>query len=735
MAIQNRRGYEADFDPAKMLPGEWAVSLDTKYVRMCFAPGECLRMATYEGFEQDMEEVRRILTECKTIEEAVKRVNTEVSANAKAVEEYTEQAKTYMESASTSASIAKSSETNAKTSETNAKASENNAKVSEQNAQRVFESLPEDYSELSEEVGKLSSEIEELQNATMEVVPIIEGYENGYVDYKGDKAETTALKCIEFECKYGDIFYYTGKLLGSAKVARSAFFNDETFVNYDVISSTEPVLYENEKIVIPKGINKVIFSAYTFDGVPFVIKHNKYKDIPNRGDIKNYFHSTSKDFMGHNPIPKCDTDFLQFICYGQSLSNGSDSLFVSDDVVEKCYMLGSVSEPTTTLNPLRLTTNSQHPIVSAINSFATLFHSFVDKNTNFIAGSYGAGGQSIAQLMSATRQAEIKAEENYNYDISTSGKYQIFLNSLTKGKEVANSCGKSITCPAIVFLQGERDYYTDESLSTQSGRAVNAYACGGDKGKYKLYMSRLKEDMQNAVMETYGQTEKPLFLIYQCNGGFVKNKEMSINMAQIEFAEENEDVILLQSPYALPHYSSSHMSTNGYRWYGEFIAKALFQTLVLHSEYKPILPTNFIVDNDSIKFKIANAVLPLVNDTNLAQSISKLGFCVYADNVEVTITSFRFYGDEIILYLEKSISNANKIEISYAGMERGGIGTVRDSDSYKAMYEYWNDTNDKGSSGNLTINHRPTDENGNVIVGKKYPMYSWLQSFYYKIKG
>ena len=53
MAIQNRRGYEADFDPAKMLPGEWAVSLDTKYVRMCFAPGECLRMATYEGFEQN----------------------------------------------------------------------------------------------------------------------------------------------------------------------------------------------------------------------------------------------------------------------------------------------------------------------------------------------------------------------------------------------------------------------------------------------------------------------------------------------------------------------------------------------------------------------------------------------------------------------------------------------------------------------------------------------------------
>ena len=149
MAIQNRRGYEADFDPAKMLPGEWAVSLDSKYVRMCFAPGECLRMATYEGFEQDMEEVRRILAECKTIEDAVTAINTQVSANASAVVEYTEQAKSYMESASVSAANAKTSETNTKTFATNAKASETNAKVSEENAQRVFESLPEDYTELS----------------------------------------------------------------------------------------------------------------------------------------------------------------------------------------------------------------------------------------------------------------------------------------------------------------------------------------------------------------------------------------------------------------------------------------------------------------------------------------------------------------------------------------------------------------------------------------------------------
>ena len=97
--MQMRRGLEADFDPDKMQPGEWAVSLDKKYVRMCFSVGVCVRMATYDSFEEDMAQIEEILSTCETIEEAVSKINTEVSANAQAVEEYTEQAKKYRDEA------------------------------------------------------------------------------------------------------------------------------------------------------------------------------------------------------------------------------------------------------------------------------------------------------------------------------------------------------------------------------------------------------------------------------------------------------------------------------------------------------------------------------------------------------------------------------------------------------------------------------------------------------------
>lgn len=82
MAIQVRRGNEADFDASKMLPGEWAVSLDTRYVRMCFAPGLVLRMATYEAFEADRAQIQAILAECEDIQTAIERIQGEVNSNA-----------------------------------------------------------------------------------------------------------------------------------------------------------------------------------------------------------------------------------------------------------------------------------------------------------------------------------------------------------------------------------------------------------------------------------------------------------------------------------------------------------------------------------------------------------------------------------------------------------------------------------------------------------------------------
>ena len=61
MAIQMRRGQSVDFDPTKMLTGEWAVSIDNEtqkqMVYMCFSPGVVKRMATLEDFQNELGKV------------------------------------------------------------------------------------------------------------------------------------------------------------------------------------------------------------------------------------------------------------------------------------------------------------------------------------------------------------------------------------------------------------------------------------------------------------------------------------------------------------------------------------------------------------------------------------------------------------------------------------------------------------------------------------------------------
>lgn len=545
---------------------------------------------------------------------------------------------------------------------------------------------------------------------------------NGYYTEENIWVDNDSITTIEYDLADNELLYFTGKVLGTAKYGYIIFWNNEKILKVVGRSSGIAQNFDHFEIAPIDGANKITVSAFTNDGSAISLRKYFPKDnIPN---------PSASCFVGHNSLPTFDTDYAHIIIYGQSLSNGSDSKFVTDETEDNCYSLGSLTTPSATLKPLQIMSGNQHPVVSAVNCL----HDLLVKNTSYdptlIAGSYGSGGQSIAQLMSASRQSEIKAEDGYTYDIQTSEKYNVFLNSLTYGKQVADSNRKSISCPVIVFMQGERDYYSDESLSTQAGSTVNAYACGGDKEKYKLYMKRLKEDMQNACMIAYGQKVKPLFAIYQVSGAFVKNHTMSINMAQVEFAEENDDVVLLPSSYFTPNYNSAHLSTNGYRWYGEFIAKAIFQTLVQKSEFRPMQISGAMIDGKNVRIKVCNAELPIVFDNYTVEQVSGYGFAVFADGTRVSPYKIKIYGDEIIIYTNTELSSASSVELSYGGMEIGGTGNIRDSSAYKSKYDYWDDSADTGSSGNLTISHTPTDKDGNSIVGKKYPMWNWLASWY-----
>lgn len=115
MAIQSRRGAYGDFDPNKMLPGEWASVLkddpkaqDGKSVYMCFAAGDVKRMATYEDMKDNIKEATKDVVQEVTEEYAgeIKAATKAANDAASAAESATDAANTATGSANTAASSA-----------------------------------------------------------------------------------------------------------------------------------------------------------------------------------------------------------------------------------------------------------------------------------------------------------------------------------------------------------------------------------------------------------------------------------------------------------------------------------------------------------------------------------------------------------------------------------------------------------------------------------------------------
>lgn len=159
MAIQMRRGLRADFDPYKMLPGEWAVSIDpstsNQIVWMCFEPGVCKRMGTYEDFAEQVKEATADVKteyseEFNTILNEVKTLSNQVSSNKNTVVSIkTDIQNTYLPQIQKALSDAQSKAESAKNSAEAAAVSEQNAKASEENAKKYAENVSDRMSDIA----------------------------------------------------------------------------------------------------------------------------------------------------------------------------------------------------------------------------------------------------------------------------------------------------------------------------------------------------------------------------------------------------------------------------------------------------------------------------------------------------------------------------------------------------------------------------------------------------------
>ena len=442
-------------------------------------------------------------------------------------------------------------------------------------------------------------------------------------------------------------------------------------------------------------------------------------------------------FFGCSVLTANAQEYQHLIVYGQSLSTAHQSWPPLSTVnVAKNYMIGNQvwinygNTGFTQLKPLisnvaastadRVKARSslilgENPIVGAVNH--------IQLKTNgqykFIASSCGSGGLSIEQL----------SKEYYSPTY-----YKNFTNALS----YASYLSSSIHCPAIIWMQGEYNYTTPDGCTGLTAGSKPTT----DRNTYKSFLLKLRDNMQNDVMTKYKQSDKPLFITYQVGGQYSRGKEITIGMAQLDAANENEDIVCAGPIYPVSD-RGGHLDSNGYRWYGEMLGKVYYRTKILGQDFIPLQPMEISRTDDpkvlNIKFYVPKP--PLVFDELLIKKITDYGFEVYDNNVKETIQSVTIV--ENCVRITATTDLAGPVEVIYAGTNNRGDGNLRDSDDEPAYYNYI-DLDKKDQNGTYVYErdatettlrpaYEPKDASG-VIYEKLYPLYNFSVAFYYKIE-
>lgn len=402
-----------------------------------------------------------------------------------------------------------------------------------------------------------------------------------------------------------------------------------------------------------------------------------------------------------------DFDYSQLLFFGQSFAQGGSSAPVTTGAIPNCYMFGDNVKARTgsAFNPLQLRTDVsepyEYPVVSCANALSRMYRRYTH-DINIVASTAGTSGASLQTLISSYIPNVARMHQNM--------------------KNVADGENKSVGCFAIVFMQGESDYGGRENSTP-------------DKDDYKALLLQTKNALQASAMTNLGQDKKPLFFIYQTSGGWVHdysgidNSALGVSMAQIEFAQENDDVILVSPCYQVTTYTDNHPSCNGYRWLGEMYAKAIWQTLYRGWRFSNPIPKEFVRDDKRIVIYVSSCILPLKFNTWTLPRQTNYGFKVVADGSEVGITGITIENNAIIISLSSSIADATSVKLTYGGVGVGR-GNVCDSDDWATWLKYLSDANDTGYDGSRVIGQSPTTESGGTLVGKDYPMNNFLSIFY-----
>lgn len=288
--------------------------------------------------------------------------------------------------------------------------------------------------------------------------------------------------------------------------------------------------------------------------------------------------------------------------------------------------------------------------------------------------------------------------------------YQRFTDCLTHISTLAQAAGKTYGVTGICWMQGEWNYTTNH---------------GGDDTRdgYLAKLKTLRTDMLTDIKAVTGQQDDPAFLTYQTGAAYTRDdKELAIGMAQWDFTRDVPNTYMVGPAYPYTD-KGGHLDSNGYRWFGNQIAKVYHRVVTLGQYWKPLSPVRSALDGKKLVIDFHVPEPPLQFGTPYVATseadYADKGFRVSDDDGDVAITAVRIVGQTLIeiTLVREPVANA---KLWYADKTRhNGNGNVMDSDASVAHDPYqYHDGSGQYPSANLPhLNDKP------------YPLNNWLIAF------
>ncbi|MFA0266880.1 hypothetical protein AB4490_08700 [Vibrio cyclitrophicus] len=248
------------------------------------------------------------------------------------------------------------------------------------------------------------------------------------------------------------------------------------------------------------------------------------------------------------------------------------------------------------------------------------------------------------------------------------------VNSVEQAYRLAMMQGKSYSLHGMGWIQGEGD------------------SLGLTYDAYKKNLVKMHDAIQQLSEDITGLSHPVSFFTYQTYGR--SGQADNIPQAQLDFANENENVYLATPIYHLPLAHDGHLSNAGSYLLGRYFARSYKYVSVDKAKSQWINPISATLDNDVIIVKYDVPKPPLVLDTvNMARTDDH-GFRVVDESGTVLLDGISVInGSEVHLKLARELSGSAVVRYAFDYIGDGLVnyatsasGNLRDSEPETVMF-------------------------------------------------